>query len=138
MVKAMKTMKAMKVLVDRAKSGKFAKVNYNKTITIKGKKYDKMMIVAARAASKGKGDGRISEKDVAMLAKATRPGGMGKDKKGKEKAKGNATYDKMEKATMAYIRKNFKFTAKADAKLRKFIRHEAGQQGAKKAMTAKK
>merc|ERR1719160_1138145 len=125
MVKAMKkTMKKTmkKVLVDRSKSGKFAKVDYNKRITINGKKYDKMMIVAAKSAVKGRGDGRISDTDVEMIAKACRPGGMGKDKKGKEKAKGNAGYDKVEKATMAYIRKNFKFTAKGDARLRKFIR----------------
>merc|ERR1712217_42505 len=125
------------------KTGKFQKVNYGAVTTIKGKKYDKAMIVAAECATAGRGDGRINgEKDVKMLAKAIRPGGMGVDKKGKDKAKGNATYDKREKSSLAYIRKKSKMTAKADKLLRKFIRHEGGQQAAatkkRKAMKTKK
>merc|ERR1711976_110002 len=129
--------KKVRVLVDRAKSGKFQKVNYDAKVTIGGKKYDKAMITAADTAIKG--DGVISENDVKLIAKAIRPGGMGK-KGGKDKAKGNATYDAGEKATMAYIRKKYKMTDKAKAALDKFIRHEAGQQAAKtkkKAMKAK-
>merc|ERR1719240_1214934 len=96
-------MKAMKAL-----PAGFAKKQYGKTITIGGKKYDALMIETARYAVKG--DGVISMADAAHLCKAARPTGDGR-----------STYDEVEKATMAYIRKNFKFTEAADKKVREFI-----------------
>jgi len=78
------------------------------------------MITAAQTAVKGKGDGRISAADVALLSKAVRPGG-----------KGTATYDATEKATMLYIRTKYKFTAEGDKAMRHFISVKGGQQAAR-------
>merc|ERR1719343_1149731 len=76
------------------------------------------MLEAAKIATSGKGDGRISSDDARLLCKAARPS-----------ADGRSSYDATEKATMAYIRKTFKFTKAGDQAVRKFI---AGQ-GAKQA-----
>merc|ERR1712242_50329 len=96
-VKGMKVMKA-KQLVQR-KLGKFSKRDFGKTVAIGGKKYDFMIVEAAKIATSGKGDGRISEKDARLICKAARPS-----------TDGRSTYDVLEKATMAYVRQNFKFT----------------------------
>merc|ERR1719401_1729928 len=115
----MKAMKAMKkVLVSRGAKGKFTKRDFQASIKIKGKSYDKMMIEAAKIATKGAGDGRISSKDAAMIIKAARPS---KD--------GRSTYGKGEKATMAYVRANFKFTAAGDKALRKGMASLGAKQG---------
>ena len=106
-----------KQLVQHGKSGKFQKVNYGKTVTIGGKKYDQMIIEAAKIAVKGKGDGRISRKDARLICKAARPS-----------ADGRSSYDELEKASMAYVRKTFKFTPAGDQAVRKFIAIQAAKQ----------
>mmetsp|Transcript_109084 Transcript_109084/g.352124 ORF Transcript_109084/g.352124 Transcript_109084/m.352124 type:complete len:124 (+) Transcript_109084:105-476(+) len=123
MVAAMKT----KQLVQR-KAGKFVKKDYGKTVTIGGKKYDEMIIEAAKIATQGQGDGRISRTDARLICKAARPS-----------ADGRSSYDALEKATMAYVRKNFKFTPAGDKKVRTFIAFQAAQQAKRtKAKKAKK
>merc|ERR1712039_831934 len=101
--------------------------DYGKTVSVGGKKYDYVMLQAAKVATEGKGDGRISRADARLLCKAARPS-----------ADGRSTYDKLEKATMAYIRSKFKFTASGDQAVRAFIAKQAGQRAkrtkAKKAM----
>eukprot|EP00413_Alexandrium_margalefii_P006768 CAMPEP_0204512506 /NCGR_PEP_ID=MMETSP0661-20131031/987_1 /ASSEMBLY_ACC=CAM_ASM_000606 /TAXON_ID=109239 /ORGANISM="Alexandrium margalefi, Strain AMGDE01CS-322" /LENGTH=130 /DNA_ID=CAMNT_0051517625 /DNA_START=100 /DNA_END=492 /DNA_ORIENTATION=+ len=116
---AMKVMKAMKAkqLVQRGKLGKFVKRDYGKTVKIGGKTYDLVMIEAAKIATKGAGDGRISRSDARLLCKAARPS-----------ADGRSSYDAVEKATMAYIRKTYKFTAAGDAAVRRFISGQAAKQ----------
>merc|ERR1719171_2345505 len=106
-ITAASPMKAMKALPKG-----FAKKQYGKTITIKGKKYDALMIETARYAVQGAGV--ISMADAAHLCKAVRPS-----------EDGRSTYDAIEKDTMAYIRKNFKFTTAADKKVRAFIAKHA-------------
>merc|ERR1712166_558000 len=99
---------------------------WEKSVKIGGKAYDKAMIDAAKYGAKG--DGVISMADSKLLLKAARPSGTNKD-----------SYDAMEKATMAYIRKNFKFTGAADKLLRSSIAKLGAKQGkATKAMKAMK
>lgn len=123
MTKAMKTSISKtaapkkKQLVQHGKGGKFQKVNYGKTVTIGGKKYDEMMVEAAKIAVKGQGDGRIGRADARLICKAARPS-----------ADGRSSYDALEKATMAYVRKNFKFTPSGDVAVRKFIAIQAAKQ----------
>merc|ERR1719150_564353 len=73
----------------------------SKTITLGGKNY------------------LVSKDDAKQIFEAARPAGM----------KGNSTYDKLEKATMAYIRKKYKFTDAADAYLRSLVAKAAAAQG---------
>merc|ERR1712050_447180 len=103
--------------ISRAASGKYRKIDYGRVKTIKGKKYDRTILKAADIAVKGKGDGRISEKDAKMICKTCRP-----------TTDGRSTYDCMEKATMAYVRKTYKFTKSGDKAVRKFIAKMAGKQ----------
>mmetsp|Transcript_56987 Transcript_56987/g.114372 ORF Transcript_56987/g.114372 Transcript_56987/m.114372 type:complete len:136 (-) Transcript_56987:201-608(-) len=125
--KAMKAMKAKK-LVSRNKLGKFSKRDYGKTIKIGGKKYDMVMIEAAKIATAGQGDGRISRSDARLLCKAARPS-----------ADGRSSYDAVEKATMAYIRQKYKFTPAGDSLVRHFIAGQAAKQASRtKAMKAMK
>jgi len=101
----------------------------SKTITLGGKKFDKEMILAARRATRGAKNYLVSKDDAKQIFEAARPAGM----------KGNSTYDKMEKATMAYIRKKYKFTDAADAYLRSLVAKAAAAQGKRtKAKKAKK
>jgi hypothetical protein len=100
--------------------GQFRKVDLDRVRTIQGVKYDRSIIKAAEIAVKGEGDGRISEKDAKMICKAVRP-----------TADGRSTYDGMEKRTMAYVRRNFKFTAAGDQALRHFIAKMGAKQGAR-------
>merc|ERR1719216_225562 len=118
MTKAMKAMK--RHAATKIARGKKA---WSATVVIGGKKYDKAMIDAAKYGAKG--DGVISMADSKLLLKAARPSGTLKD-----------SYDKLEKATMAYVRKNFKFTDAADKLLRTSIAKLAAKQG--KATKAKK
>ena len=74
---------------------------------IDGKKYDKELLEAAEEAIKGKNDGRISEADAKILY---------------EKVKDGNSYTDIEKATVKYIRENFKWTEKADKWFRDEIR----------------
>lgn len=90
-------MAPMKRLVSRNKKGQYRKVDYQRVKTIKGKRYDRTILKAADIAVKGAGDGRISQKDAKMICRACRP-----------TTDGRSTYDKMEKDTMAYVRKTYK------------------------------
>jgi hypothetical protein len=87
-------------------------------VTIKGKKYDKGMVDAANAATATATDNLISIEDAKKLLKETLDGHK---------------YTACEKATMKYIRDNYKFTEKADAYTRTAISSFAAKQGAKKA-----
>merc|ERR1712150_71057 len=107
----------VKQLVQHGKGGKFVKKDYSKTVTIGGKTFDQMIIEAAKIATKGKGDGRISQADARLICKAARPS-----------ADGRSSYDKLEKATMAYVRKNYKFTPAGDKAVRSFIAAQAVKQ----------
>merc|ERR1719350_1750948 len=112
-------MKAVKVkqLITRNKRGKFSKADYGKTVKIGGKTYDHVMIEAAKIATTGKGDGRISRADARLICKAARPSGDGR-----------SSYDATEKATMKYIRKTYKFTSAGDQAVRAFIASQAAKQ----------
>ncbi|PIE78385.1 MAG: hypothetical protein CSA15_08075 [Candidatus Delongbacteria bacterium] len=79
---------------------------------IDGKKYDKELLEAAEEAVKGTGDGRISMEDAKILL---------------EKVKDGDSYTDIEKATIAYIRQNFKWTEKADEWFRSEIRKWAAK-----------
>merc|ERR1711998_227123 len=130
---AMKAMK--KVMKTATKAGMKKRVmkqqSLGKTITVKGHKYDKEMILAARRATRGGKNNLVSMNDAKQIFEAARPGSSN-------------TYDAIEKKTMAYIRKTMghKFTPQADALLRSLVAKAAGAQAkrtkAKKAMKAKK
>merc|ERR1719326_651372 len=120
----MKTMKAMKATTVGVQKRIKAQKSLSKTITVGGKKYDKEMILAARRATRGAKNVVVSMQDAQQIFEAARPGG-------------NATYDKIEKATMAYIRSKYKFTEAADKLLRKLVSKAAAKQAVrtkKKAM----
>jgi hypothetical protein len=74
--------------------------------TIDGVKYDGELIEKAEKAVAGKGDGRISLKDAEDLLESVKDGN---------------SYTDIEKATMKYIRDNFKWTDEADAWFRSQI-----------------
>ncbi len=74
---------------------------------IDGKKYDNGILEMAEKAVSGAGDGRISQKDAEELLAAVKDG----DK-----------YTDIEKDTMEYVRKNFKWTEAADEWFRSEIR----------------
>merc|ERR1719456_872877 len=89
-----------------------------KTIKVGGKgPFDKEMILAARRATRGAKNVLVSKNDAKQIFEAARPTGGGQ-----------STYDKIEKATMAFIRKTYKFTPEADALLRGLVAKAAGQQ----------
>jgi len=115
-----------KQLVQRGKGGQYKKKDYGKVVTLGGKKYDQMMIEAAKIAVQGKGDGRIGRTDARLLCKAARPS-----------ADGRSSYDDLEKATMAYIRKNYKFTKSGDEAVRSFIRSQGANQAKRTKAKAK-
>eukprot|EP00238_Polyblepharides_amylifera_P011765 CAMPEP_0196585570 /NCGR_PEP_ID=MMETSP1081-20130531/51166_1 /TAXON_ID=36882 /ORGANISM="Pyramimonas amylifera, Strain CCMP720" /LENGTH=85 /DNA_ID=CAMNT_0041907161 /DNA_START=333 /DNA_END=590 /DNA_ORIENTATION=+ len=73
---------------------------------------DRELLELAENCTKGKGDGRISLEDAAMLLEAVKDGD---------------TYTDVEKATMAYIRTNYTFTGTADEWFRKEIRSWASK-----------
>jgi len=75
--------------------------------TIDGNKYDGELLEFADAAVAGKGDGRISLADAKELLTKV--------------VDGNA-YTDIEKATMAYVRDNYKWTDEADEWFRTEIR----------------
>jgi len=90
-------------------------VGYYKEIN--GKKYDGALIEAAEKAVEGAGDGRISKGDAESLLKAV---------------KDSDDYTDIEKATVKYIRENFKWTDAADEWFRTEVRKWAQERGAKK------
>merc|ERR1712190_163027 len=100
----------------------------DKTIKVKGQTLDKEMHLAFKRATRGKHNTLISQNDAKQIFEAARPAGNS----------GRSSYDKVEKRTMAFIRKNGKFTKAADKKLRGLVGKAAGAQGkrtkAKKAM----
>ena len=75
--------------------------------TIGGKHYDREMLEIADEAVAGAGDGRISVEDAQKLLGAVKDANK---------------YTDIEKATMKYIRENYKFTYAADQWFRKEIR----------------
>merc|ERR1711920_70684 len=123
---AMKAMKATKRgVLKRIKTQK----SLSKTIKVGKKKYDKEMILAARRATRGSKNVLVSKNDAKQIFEAARPSGK----------KGNSSYDKIEKATMAYIRGKYKFTEAADKLLRKLVGKAGAAQGKRtKAKKAKK
>ena len=74
--------------------------------TIDGKNYDREMLEIADEAVAGAGDGRISVEDAQKLLGAVKDANK---------------YTDIEKATMKYIRENYKFTYAADQWFRKEI-----------------
>merc|ERR1712061_932638 len=112
---AMKAMKATKKgVLKRIKTQK----SLSKTIKVSKKKYDKEMILAARRATRGSKNVLVSKSDAKQIFEAARPTGKG----------GQSTYDKREKATMAYIRGKYKFTEAANKLLRQLVSKAAGAQ----------
>jgi len=87
--------------------------------TINGKKYDRGMLAAAEKAVSGKHDHVISVEEAKEIVKEALDGGK---------------YTATEKATMEYIRENFKFTDAADT----YVRGEVAKFAAKKRGGAKK
>lgn len=77
---------------------------------INGQKYDREMLAIADQTTQGQGDGRISLADAQKLIAAVVDGGR---------------YTDVEKATMSYIRDNYKFTDEADEWFRTEIRRFA-------------
>lgn len=78
--------------------------------TIKGKKYDRKLIELADSVTQGKGDGRISLQDARLILHDVMDAN---------------SYTQIEKSTVQYIRKNYKFTQAADNYFRKEIRQWA-------------
>lgn len=76
-------------------------------IEINGKQYDRKLIELAEESVKGRGDGRISLSDAQKLLAAVKDGNV---------------YTDIEKATMEYVRENYKFTPEADEWFRTEIR----------------
>ncbi|CAE6942376.1 GIP [Symbiodinium sp. CCMP2592] len=113
-------MAPMKKLISRNTKGQYRKIDYGRVKTIKGKKYDRTILKAADIAVKGAGDGRISQKDARMICRACRP-----------TTDGRSSYSAIEKATMAYVRKTYKFTKSADTAVRTFISKMGAKQGRK-------
>ena len=95
--------------------------------TIKGKRYDRSLLDLADSLTTGGGDGRISLQDAKAIFKKVTDG---------------STYTDTEKATMQYIRDNYRFTESADKWFRAEIRSWAAtkKKSAPKAVkkTAKK
>lgn len=75
--------------------------------TIDGEKYDGELIELADKLTAGAGDGRISKADAGELLEAVKDG---------------ASYTEIEKATIKYIRENYKWTDAADEWFRTEIR----------------
>merc|ERR1719473_2164897 len=108
-------MKAMKATTTGVLKRIKAQKSLSKTIKIGGKKYDKEMILAARRATRGAKNVMVSMADAKQIFEAARPDG-------------NSTYDKIEKATMAYIRGKYKFTEAANKLLRKLVSKAGAKQ----------
>ncbi|HPV39848.1 MAG TPA: LysM peptidoglycan-binding domain-containing protein [Spirochaetota bacterium] len=89
---------------------------------IKGKNYDKKLIVAADSAVKGRGDGRISLNDAKKILRTVQDA---------------SNYSDIEKSTMKYIRDHYAFTPEADRWFRGEIRKWAASRGAADRMVKK-
>lgn len=87
-------------------------------IVIRGKKYDRRMVELADGLTQGRGDGRISVNDAKNLLRVVQDAN---------------NYSDIEKRTMEYIRRNYKFTKEGDAFFRTEIRKwAAGKKNRKK------
>ncbi|WP_299205106.1 hypothetical protein [Brumimicrobium sp.] len=75
--------------------------------TIDGNKYDGELLELAEKLTSGAGDGRLSKEDASQLLDAVKDGD---------------SYTDIEKATVAYIRENYKWTDAADEWFRTEIR----------------
>lgn len=75
--------------------------------TINGKKYDAEVLELADKLTQGSGDGRISKADASELLEAVKDGD---------------SYTDIEKASIAYVRENYKWTDAADEWFRSEIR----------------
>jgi hypothetical protein len=84
---------------------------------IEGKKYKRVLLAAAAEASKGAGDGRISQSDAEKLIKLVKDGD---------------TYTDVEKDTVKYVREKFNWTESANEWFRTEIRKWAATKVAKK------
>ncbi len=92
-------------------------------LVIRGKKYDRRMVELADGLTQGRGDGRISINDAKNLLRVVKDAN---------------NYSDIEKQTMEYIRKNYKFTKEGDEFFRTEIRKwAASKQGKKKPAAAK-
>lgn len=88
-------------------------------LVIRGKKYDRRMVELADGLTSGRGDGRISINDAKNLLRLV---------------KDSNTYSQVEKQTMEYIRRKYKFTKEGDELFRTEIRKwAASKRGAKPA-----
>lgn len=88
-------------------------------LVIRGKKYDRRMVELAEGLTSGRGDGRISINDAKNLLRLV---------------KDSNTYSQVEKQTMEYIRRKYKFTKEGDELFRTEIRKwAASKRGAKPA-----
>lgn len=75
--------------------------------TIDGVKYDGEVLELADKLTSGAGDGRLSKEDAAQLLEAVMDGG---------------SYTDIEKASMKYVRENYKWTEAGDEFFRDEIR----------------
>ena len=74
---------------------------------IDGNKYDRALLEAADKVVEGTGDGRISKADAEVLLKAVKDGD---------------NYTDIEKASVKYVRDNYKWTDAADEWFRTEVR----------------
>lgn len=74
---------------------------------IDGKKYDRELLDLADELTQGQGDGRLSKDDAGKLLEAVKDG---------------SNYTDIEKATIKYIRDNYKWTDAGDEWFRTQIR----------------
>lgn len=89
---------------------------------IRGKKYDRRMLELAEGLTRGKGDGRISISDAKNLLRVVKDAN---------------NYSAIEKQTMEYIRRHYKFTKEGDEFFRSEIRRwAASKPRSKKAKAA--
>lgn len=84
---------------------------------IDGKKYSAALLEIADGLVAGQGDGRISAEDATKLF---------------DKLANDGQYSDLEKATVAYIRENYKWTDAGDAALRALVRVWAATDHGKK------
>jgi len=92
-------------------------------LVIRGKKYDRRMVELADGLTQGRGDGRISINDAKNLLRVVKDAN---------------NYSDIEKQTMEYIRKNYKFTKEGDEFFRTEIRKWAASKHGKKKPAAAK
>jgi aminopeptidase N len=121
--KAKKPKKAKAATKKKTASKKKATKKGSDYKTIKGKKYDKGMLDEADAAVARAHDNVISVEEASRILKEALDGHV---------------YTATEKATMEYIRKNYKFTAAADKHVRSKVASFAAKKAAKKKTTKKK